>query len=328
MDRNIDRFEQAMESIHSFDFDPMKMSDELGRENLFTMTVYKMITNLPKNGNCHKLNTDKLVHFLSKIGSGYRHNVQYHNDLHGADVAQSMYMFITQGMLNTVAQLSYLDIVSAITAAACHDYDHDGYNNSYHVKFMTDRAIRSNDKSVQESWHAAEALSILLRQENRFIEDISPDELKVMRIRITGMILATDMANHNAHIDVYKNKIQHNGIKMENNNGSLLIDGEENQDVFKNQQDMLEFMVHSSDFVSFTRKFDTNHDWTYLLFEEFFNQGDMEKENEKEIYFLCDRTTTIVAKTQPGFASFIVIPTWDIIRTILPNINEAFQRIE
>ena len=95
MDRNIDRFEQAMESIHSFDFDPMKMSDELGRENLFTMTVYKMITNLPKNGNCHKLNTDKLVHFLSKIGSGYRHNVQYHNDLHGADVAQSMYMFIT-----------------------------------------------------------------------------------------------------------------------------------------------------------------------------------------------------------------------------------------
>ena len=58
------------------------------------MTVYKMITSLPKNGSTQSLNTDKLVTFLDKIYSGYRRNVQYHNDLHGMDVAQSMFMFI------------------------------------------------------------------------------------------------------------------------------------------------------------------------------------------------------------------------------------------
>ena len=51
----------------------------------------------------------------------------YHNDLHGADVAQMMYMFIKQGDLATIAQLNYLDLVSAITAAACRDFAHDGF---------------------------------------------------------------------------------------------------------------------------------------------------------------------------------------------------------
>ena len=87
-------------------------------------------------------------------------------------------------------------MVSAITAAACHDFEHDGFNNAYHVKFMTDRAIRSNDKAVQESWHAAESMKLLFTAENKFIDEITPDELKLVRMRITGMILATDMASH------------------------------------------------------------------------------------------------------------------------------------
>jgi len=175
-------------------------------------------------------------------------------------------------MLDTIAGLSYLDKVSAITAAACHDYDHDGYTNSYHVTFMTDRAIRSNDKAVQESWHAAESMKILLRMENKFIEDISPEELKVIRMRITGMILATDMAGHAGHIAAFENKIKSKGITKEKNNSHLLLEmNSEGSDQFKQQQDMLEFLLHSCDFATFTRKFETLHDWTYLLFEEFFN---------------------------------------------------------
>ena len=59
-----------------------------------------------------------------------------------------MFMFIKDGDLGGIAQLTYLDLVSAITASACHDYDHDGYNNAYHVNFMTDRALRYHDKAV------------------------------------------------------------------------------------------------------------------------------------------------------------------------------------
>lgn len=44
-----------------------------------------------------------------------------------------------------MAQLSYLDLVSALTAGACHDFDHDGKTNVYHVNFMTKRALRYHD---------------------------------------------------------------------------------------------------------------------------------------------------------------------------------------
>ena len=46
-----------------------------------------------------------------------------------------------------------------------------------------------------------------MMDESKFIEGITFDELKIVRQRITGMILATDMAAHKSHIDSYQNKI-------------------------------------------------------------------------------------------------------------------------
>jgi len=113
------------------------------------MVIFKIMTELPLASSSQAcINQDKLVNFLNKIQEGYRREVGYHNDLHGADVAQMMHVMIKQADLATIANLNYLDLVSAITAAACHDYDHDGFNNSYHVNFMTNRALRYHDKAV------------------------------------------------------------------------------------------------------------------------------------------------------------------------------------
>jgi hypothetical protein len=46
-------------------------------------------------------------------------------------------MFLTKGGLAELAGLDHLDQVAFLIAAACHDYDHDGFNNSYHVNAMT-----------------------------------------------------------------------------------------------------------------------------------------------------------------------------------------------
>ena len=107
-----------------------------------------MINELPQTNATAAINNDKLIKFLKAINTGYRRDVTYHNDLHGADVAQMMYYMIKHANLETIANLNYLDMVSAITASACHDFDHDGFNNAYHVNFMTDRAIRYHDKAV------------------------------------------------------------------------------------------------------------------------------------------------------------------------------------
>ena len=147
-----------------------------------------------------------------------------------------MHCFLSIGKVTEKAKLNYLDQISAIIAGACHDFEHDGYNNSYHVNFMTHRAVRYHDKAVQENWHASKSIEILLDPQNNFIESFSEDEKKVFRKRMVGMILATDMADHMSHMNVLENKINHKHISKERNNGHLLIDTSNEVEKFESQQ--------------------------------------------------------------------------------------------
>jgi hypothetical protein len=86
--------------------------------------------------------------FLHKVFTLYRQDIQYHNDLHGADVMQMSYYFLKTCGLSKVLNLTKLEELSMIMAAVCHDLGHDGFTNSYHSNAITDRAINSNDVSI------------------------------------------------------------------------------------------------------------------------------------------------------------------------------------
>ena len=147
-----------------------------------------------------------------------------------------MYMFMKHGNLHEMAQLNYLDLVSCITAAACHDFAHDGLNNACHINFVSDRALRYHDKAVQENWHASESFKILKKPENNFTANVTTDERKLMRKRMISLILATDMADHDSHIKVLSSRVKAKGVTREKNNGQLLIDSSEDQtEKFKSQ---------------------------------------------------------------------------------------------
>lgn len=61
--------------------------------------------------------------------------------------------------------------------------------------------------------------------------------------------------------------------------------------------------------------------WLQLLFDEFFNQGDLERESEIQVSFLCDRQGTSIYRTQPGFIKFCPLPLCQIIVTSLPHLS-------
>ena len=110
-----------------------------------------------KHGLITHVNEQKYSAFLAHVYNTYLQSVQYHNDLHGIDVAHMAHLFLTEGGLAKLAELSRIDIMSLLTGAMCHDLGHDGFTNGYHVNAMTDRALRYNDASVQENYHAAAA---------------------------------------------------------------------------------------------------------------------------------------------------------------------------
>ena len=284
--------------------------------SVLTVSIMRRLFLFPNT----QLDESILGSFLGQIYKGYRRNVEYHNDIHAADVLQMLYVMMTQGGLLELAQLNELDIISALIASVCHDFDHDGLNNMYHVNAITDRAIRYSDKAVQENYHVAESFAILNTPKFNFMAKYSRDDFKTFRKRMIGIILATDMARHVADLASFKNLLDTKQVKN-GVNATNLIDNETPAKEFETKQTLLELFVHAADVSTQTRQFKVAVEWTWLLFEEFFNQGDLEKQENLPVSFLCDRTTTNITKSQPGFLNFIVIPLFQVVSDVTPGMK-------
>lgn len=80
--------------------------------------------------------------------------------------------------------------------------------------------------------------------------------------------------------------------------------------------------MHACDLSQPCRDFVEVKEWTYLLFLEFFEQGDREKEMGLPLSMLCDRDNTNVSATQPGFINFVTFPLFNSLSNIIPNIAQ------
>jgi len=82
MKQNPEFFKRAQE----FDFDIFTFADQIGRMHALTYLTMHLMVQLPSQPLNNQYNEEKMVTFLNTIQSGYRKQVEYHNDLHGADV--------------------------------------------------------------------------------------------------------------------------------------------------------------------------------------------------------------------------------------------------
>lgn len=91
------------------------------------------------NGLSKIINQKKFLQFIIQIYNKYHRAVEYHNDLHGSDVAQHCHYVLKTQNLARYAEFSDVDVLSLLVAALCHDVGHDGFNNKYHVVTQSDR---------------------------------------------------------------------------------------------------------------------------------------------------------------------------------------------
>ena len=84
------------------------------------------------------------------------------------------------------------------------------------------------------------------------------------------------MARHVADLARFKSIVEKNEIKQ-GENAQKLIDKSNPTKEFDSKQQLLEICVHAADVSTQTRPFHVAREWTYLLFDEFFTQGDLEK---------------------------------------------------
>ena len=67
---------------------------------------------------------------------------------------------------------------------------------------------------------------------------------------------------------------------------------------------VLSMILHSADISHPAKPWELHSQWTPLLMEEFFRQGDQEKELKRQCSPLCDRNTTLVPESQIGASTY------------------------
>lgn len=194
--------------------------------------------------------------------------------------------------------LTDLEIFATLVAALIHDYEHTGTTNNFHVMSGSDTAMLYNDRAVLENHHISAAFRVLKDDDCNILQNLSRDEYRELRTLIIDMVLATDMSFHFQQLKNMKN---------------LLTLAEPSVDKSK----ALSLVLHCCDISHPAKKWDLHHKWTMLLLEEFFRQGDLERELGLPFSPLCDRNNTLVAESQIGFIEFIVEPSMGVCADML-----------
>ena len=139
------------------------------------------------------------------------------------------------------------------------------------------------------------------------------------------------MTYHFKHLIELRNKLQLLEISEGKNIEKFIKDDEKN--INQNQQMILNNTIHISDISNPSKKGDVYDKWVDLVLNEFFDQGDLEKNKNLPISFMCDRFNTSKPKSQIGFIVKIVKPYFEVFYNMIPeikpfidNLNSNFER--
>lgn len=296
-----------------------------------------------------------LVRFLGATDALYS-SVPYHNSAHAADVMMTMEWILKSAYMR--AQVSALDHLMVMVAAAIHDVGHPGRNNLFLIKTMHPLAINYNDKSVLENMHLAKSFEVM-RQENEtnwfrlLRRDHRPNDFdegdsghlqpgqdlqQYMRRGLIDMVLATDMARHADHVrklELYAEDIREEregeflGELPKSSVLQRLSKHSLRQEALENKLLLLESTLHAADLSNPSRPHPIMLQWTARVLEEFWLQGDEERSLGLEISPMCDREVgnKSVAKGQIGFIDFVIKPFYSPLAEIIPEMGEAVDEL-
>ncbi|XP_044540638.1 cAMP-specific 3',5'-cyclic phosphodiesterase 4A-like, partial [Gracilinanus agilis] len=261
---------------------------------------------------------DTLVTYMLTLEDHYHADVAYHNSLHAADVLQSTHVLLATPALDAV--FTDLEILAALFAAAIHDVDHPGVSNQFLINTNSELALMYNDESVLENHHLAVGFKLLQEENCDIFQNLNKRQRQSLRRMVIDMVLATDMSKHMSLLADLKTMVE---TKKVTSSGVLLLDN------YTDRIQVLRNMVHCADLSNPTKPLALYRQWTDRIMEEFFHQGDKERERGMEISPMCDKHTASVEKSQVGFIDYIVHPLWETWADLVhPDAQEILDMLE
>ena len=283
---DMNKLNEPGNNIEDKNFDIFVLSNKVGKENV-----------LPLIGN-------------EKISKGYINTNYYHNCLHASDVAHTCYIYFKEGAVNEKIGLNKKSICAVFLSSFCHDFKHPGFNNNYLIETKHPLSFKYNDISVLENMHISETFKIINEDINcNIFENMENSDYKLFRKQMISCVLGTDMSNHNNSLNFMKKCLKEGYTKTQ-----------------EDDQNFMNLMVHTADISNTTKKFDIYYKWAKLVVEEFYYQGD--KEKELGLKCSCDRNKVTLYKSQLGFIDYIIKPFFGDFIKVFPKLSYLYDNAE
>jgi len=309
--------ERVIGSVNAWGMDVFKIASLVTDERALTCITFKIFQQreLLKH---FKIPARTMVNFLMTLEDHYVKDIPYHNHLHAADVTQSTHILLNSPNLESV--FTPLEMLSALFASCIHDVDHPGVTNQYLINTGSDLALMYNDESVLENHHLAVAFKLLQNSNCDILASLSAKQRQTMRKMTIDMVLATDMSKHMSLLADLKTMVE---TKKVAGSGVILLDN------YNDRIQVLQNMVHCSDLSNPTKPLEIYRRWVDRIMEEFFRQGDREREETLEISPMCDRYNATIEKSQVGFIDYIVHPLWETWADLVyPDSQDILETLE
>ncbi|XP_031631374.1 probable 3',5'-cyclic phosphodiesterase pde-5 isoform X2 [Contarinia nasturtii] len=282
---------ETIVDIDNYHFNPFAFDDFVKAK--YTIFMFTDLFGL------HRFDQMSLCRFTLTIKKNYR-RVPYHNWTHGFSVANTMYTVIkrSEGAFRPIERLALF------IGSLCHDLDHRGKNN----KFMLDTesplaAIYST--STMEHHHFNQTVTILQQEGHNIFAKLNSNEYKQVLGLIKHCILATDLALF------FPNK-----AKL-----SILMEEEKfSWSILEHRMLMQAISMTASDLSASTKPWDIQVQTVRVIFEEFYQQGDAERERGRIPISMMDRNQPDQqAASQVGFLTGICIPCYTLLYRLIPE---------
>ena len=251
-------------------------------------------TNSRENLNC---SSDVVAGFAKAVEDAYL-DVPFHNAYHGAQVCHHVNVLMEIAGLRRV--LNRVDQMALSVAGLCHDISHFGRTNAYLVETRHELAIRYNDASVLENFHAATTFDLIKSSSSTDITaGLSKREERRFRSRLIELILATDSATHFQLVAELRMRLL----------GRSFFEDPQMQETDKRVA--MSAILRAADLGYHAMPLDVHIGWVERLAEEYAQQGDDERALGLAISPMCDRRSQDIPSMQIGFMNLVVMPLFD-----------------
>ena len=256
------------------------------------------------------INSEQFFRFVYTISERYT-STPYHNWTHACDVLQCVFFQLKTANVDQIYES--WEIFTLLVAAVCHDTNHEGFNNVFNLKAETPLGILFKDQSVMEIHHITESIPIISRPDINLFGHFDNTEVKGVWKLFIQLILATDMAHHGDIVARAKGAVENGPFNFKDPELRLLG---------------LQLLLKVADISNVARPFAIANKWCDILNEEFFHQGDLEKETIGLTSPMNDRNASNKPKSQIAFYTYVCAPLYNVVAKIYPPLQVNVAQLE